>query len=214
MTSVATRCAFWVLVAVSTAVLSACGQAVSDSEAGVSMISSTTPPGPRQVDDSGKRLPFDTLHHHRWNAANSGTKYEPCTALSVGELDKLGVEPTSVRDAAGTDGQTLRGCIWDYSGNSVVGPWRVSQFVGNSPSLAADKISKAGASNIWLADRRFDGRTVGVRSASDGYSCATYVQSGRAAVDTIVSVVGKVPPSEICDRALEFTRATISKMPL
>ncbi|WP_366929058.1 DUF3558 family protein [Gordonia sp. (in: high G+C Gram-positive bacteria)] len=173
-----------------------------------------TPTGPRQLDDDGQRLPFDTRHPHRWNSANSGTRYEPCTAMRADELEKLGVDPASVRDAAGTDGQTLRGCIWNYSTGEGSKQSRVSQIVGNSPSLAADKALNSGPSDIWLADRAIEDRVVGLVRASDGYSCATYVQSGRAAVDTIVSVVGKVSPSEICDRALEFTRATISKMPL
>ncbi|MBM7366940.1 hypothetical protein JOC45_001632, partial [Gordonia hydrophobica] len=59
-------------------------------------------------------------------------------------------------------------------------------------------------------------RTVGVHYTTSGFYCATYVQSGAAAVDTMVTALGQPhpPPSQICDRALEFTRATIAKMPL
>lgn len=168
----------------------------------------------RQVDDAGRPLPFRTKFPDRWNRANNGTAYEPCTALSEPSLERLQVVASSVRDAAGTNGQTLRGCEWEYRSVPGRGPWHVSQIVGNSPSLAHDKTMKSAPTDVWLPDEHVRGREVGVHYTTSGRYCATYVQSGRAAVDTIVSVVGKVPPSEICDRALEFTRATISKMPL
>ncbi|WP_157851011.1 DUF3558 family protein [Gordonia phthalatica] len=181
-----------------------------------SVPSSSAKPTLRQVDDAGVRLPFDTKFPDRWNQANNGTRYEPCTALLPTELARLGVDATSVRDAAGTNAQTLRGCEWAYRGTEVPARWFVSQFVGNSVGLEEDKRKKSSETYVWLPDVRISGRTAGVHYTASGRYCVTYVQSGRAAVNTMVSVSGRTPPppSKICDRALAFTRATIGKMPL
>jgi hypothetical protein len=168
----------------------------------------------RQTDAQGRRLPFDTVLPHRWSSANDGTDYEPCTALTADELSALGIDPGTVRDAAGTDGQTLRGCDWRYqsSGRQL---WGLAQIVGNSPSLAADKSKKSVPTDVWLDDRLIDGRRVGVHHFSSNGDCDTYVQSGRAAINTIVTYNGlPLPPIEdICAKAIEFTEATIGKMP-
>ncbi|WP_375004151.1 DUF3558 family protein [Gordonia sp. PS3] len=170
----------------------------------------------QQTNRVGTQLPFPNVHPHRWNRANSGTDYEPCTALSGRDLRTLNVDAGSVKDAAGTDGQTLRGCRWTYLGRQQNEKWRVGQFVGNSISLQADKQSKSAEIDIWLPDAVIRGRVVGVHRLRGDHACDTYVQSRAAAVTTLVTYVGPTPPppSEICDRALAFTRATISKMPL
>ena len=171
--------------------------------------------GPRQLDDHGTPLPFRTSKVNRWNSANNGTSYEPCTALTQFELTRLGIDVSSVRDAAGTDGQTLRGCAWKAFRVDGAVPWSISQFVGNSQSLADDKNLHSTADDVWLPDISIDARRVGVHRWLGDSSCDTYVQSGAAAVNTMVVYHGdSPPPSEICDRALAFTRATISKMPL
>lgn len=169
------------------------------------------------AENARSSLPFVTEHAHRWNSRNAGTAYEPCTALASAEIIKLGIEPSSVHDAAGTDGQTLRGCAWRYMRTSKKEwGWSVSQFVANSPSLAADKQRYSLADDIWLQDAVLDGRTVGIHRTATLSDCDTYVQSGAAGVHTLVMYIGPTPPppSEICDRAIAFTRATISKMPL
>ncbi|WP_424324891.1 DUF3558 family protein [Gordonia sp. (in: high G+C Gram-positive bacteria)] len=170
----------------------------------------------RQQDDSGRNLPFNTVHPHRWSHANNGTDYEPCTALGNSELEGLGINTRTAEDAAGTDGQTLRGCIWQYATSEDFPQWRVTQIVGNSPSLAVEKSLKSASVNTWLPDRVIGGRQVGVHFLNGLQSCDTYVQSGGAAVSTIAAYSGRgtVPQTEICDRALVFTAATISKMPL
>ncbi|MFM9378526.1 DUF3558 family protein [Gordonia sp. VNK21] len=190
------------------------GMAVKASENPAQSVPSAENTEIRQVDDLGRRLPFETRHAHRWNPANNGTVYEPCTALTVRELESLGVAASTVRDAAGTDGQTLRGCTWDYRAGSLA-DWRISQFVGNSASLSAEKERASTAVDIWLPDVLIGERAVGVHHFSDGSSCDTYVQSGRAAVTTLVTHVSLPhPPSdEICARAIAFTRATIAEMP-
>lgn len=82
-------------------------------------------------------------------------------------------------------------------------------------SLDEDKARKSADFDVWLPNLLIDQRTVGIHRTEGYGDCATYVQSGGAAVDTIVSVHGADPlPSEICDRAIAFTRATIDKMPL
>lgn len=172
--------------------------------------------GIRQVDASGKRLPFVTVHPHRWSPANDGTVYEPCTALSDLELRGLDIDSGSAKDGAGTDGQTARGCRWEYERTGAFLQWTVAQVVGNSPGLSAEKALKSGTLDEWLQDRRIGGREIGVHRLAGSSNCDTYVQSGRAAVTTIVLFHGASPPppSEICDRALAFTAATISKMPI
>ncbi|GAA3965413.1 hypothetical protein GCM10022231_27680 [Gordonia caeni] len=127
----------------------------------------------------------------------------------------LGVIPDSVRDVAGTDGQTLRGCRWQYRIVPQSGSWSVSQVVGNSPGLAVDKQSKRSGVDIWMRDLDIQGRTVGVHRLADGADCDTYVQSGEAAVNTIVIHHGvpHPPVEEVCERAIAFTKATIDKMP-
>ncbi|WP_083812534.1 DUF3558 family protein [Gordonia neofelifaecis] len=190
--------------------VAACGAVESPTDVSVSSASM------RQSDDQGRRLPFDVVNSDRWNSANSGSEYEPCTALTATELLGEGIDPNSVSDAAGTNGQTLRGCKWSFAGGTYASRWRVGQFVGNSPGLVTDKLSKSTRVDVWLADVLIEGRVVGLHRTISGQNCDTYVQSGAAAVTTLVTYSGLTPPppAEICDRALAFTRATISKMPL
>lgn len=163
--------------------------------------------------DQARNLPFDTNFPNRWNSANDGSAYEPCNALRV-DLVELGIDPDSVSDAAGTDGQTARGCEWRYLDDSPVAHWTVSQVVGNSSGLAREKARVSGNADVWLPDLRIGGRTVGVHFVKAGGDCDTYVQSGKAAVSTIVVTLDTdVPVSEICDRAIAFTSATIDKIP-
>ncbi|QRY63557.1 DUF3558 family protein [Gordonia sp. PDNC005] len=171
--------------------------------------------GIRQIDDNGLRLPFSTVHSRRWNAANDGTTYEPCTALAATQLEAHGIDPHSVKDAAGTNGQTLRGCSWDYVGDIRTEHWMLSQIVGNSTGLANDKRMKSTTRDIWLDDQTADGRTVGLHAIAPNIQCDTYVQSGKAAVTTLVMHIGRAeqPLSALCDRAIAFTRATIGRMP-
>ncbi|MFC6469326.1 DUF3558 family protein [Gordonia humi] len=167
----------------------------------------------RQTDSSGVQLPFTTTHDRRWNPANAGTSYEPCTAMHSERLGVLGWAPESVHDAAGTNGQTLRGCVWT---SSDVGSWVVDQVVGNSPSLdAAKKRLPNDGFTEWLEDQRLRARSVGVLVYRDGTRCETYVQSRQAGVRTSVTYTGTATPpiAQVCDRALAFTRATIDKMP-
>lgn len=181
-----------------------------------SITTSSSASGIRQVDANGTHLPFDTRHDRRWSAGNDGTRYEPCTALDEGELAALSVDPESAADAAGTNGQTLRGCKWRYTSTDFGDRWNLSQFVGNSPGLDFAKNRRSGGINEWLPDVSIAGRQVGVHIYTTGTQCDTYVQSGGASVITMVTHYGQNQPpiSEICDRALAFTRATIGKMPV
>lgn len=175
----------------------------------------TAPTTVRQLDANGQRLPFTTDFANRWNRANDGTEYEPCTALTDGQLEALGVAPSTVGDSAGTNGQTARGCYWVYAQRESEWEWTVTQIVGNSPSLGSDKRRKRSSFDIWMDDIEIEGRTVGLHRLRDGRDCDTYVQSGRAAVTTLVIRHGPPghPIEEICARAIEFTKATIGKMP-
>ncbi|MEZ5210681.1 DUF3558 family protein [Gordonia sp. (in: high G+C Gram-positive bacteria)] len=182
---------------------------------GVSLMDSAASGVIRQTDARGRHLPFDTKHPHRWNGGNNGTTYEPCTDVGSKELVALGVDASTVRDAAGTDGQTLRGCVWIVRSSDGGSDWSISQIVGNSPTLAMDKRRKSTPIDVWLPDVNLDGRVVGVHRTRSGLNCDTYVQSGGAAVNTIALHLGSPHPApeEICAKAIEFTRATIGKMP-
>lgn len=189
-----------------------CSSDGSETEIGDSRASSVVKvPG---VGGRSKELPFDTSFSRRWNSANDGSDYEPCTALGADDLVALGIDPGSAKDGAGTDGQTARGCEWRYRGTSPGDHWTVSQIVGNSPSLAQEKRRISGSADVWLPDLTIGGRPVGIHFVKSGGDCDTYVQSGRAAVSTIVVTLDtSVPVREICDRAIAFTKATIDKIP-
>ena len=170
---------------------------------------------PRQVDDEGRRLPFETSFHDRWNRRNDGTTYEPCTALDSPALRRIEIDPSSAADAAGTDGQTARGCRWKFEESAGQKGWTIRQFVGNSRSLNDFRVRSQSTSDRWLPSEFVAGREVGMHTFTHGRQCDTYVQSSEAGVVTMVHASPPIPkPSEICSRTLEFTRATIGKMPL
>ncbi|WP_414975314.1 DUF3558 family protein [Gordonia sp. (in: high G+C Gram-positive bacteria)] len=155
-------------------------------------------------------LPF-SAPSNRVNDRSDGTTYEPCVALSSRELLQLGIAPASVKDAAGTPGQSMRGCEW-LSANPQ-DSWAVSQIVINSSGLADYKRKYRG--DRWSSDEELDGRPVGLTSNAEMEECTTYVQSSNAGVVTVSSAQGRSHPpvDEICQRAIEFTRATIGRMP-
>ncbi|WP_419717497.1 DUF3558 family protein [Gordonia malaquae] len=171
--------------------------------------------GIRQVDDRGVRLPFTTKHSQRWNTANDGTEYEPCTGVQLRDLSRLNIDARSVRDAAKTNGQTLRGCIWTYEETGTDIPPSISQTVGNGKGLDAAKARRSGPQDSWLDDILIASRRVGIHVYSfEGY-CATYVESGTATVISTASHSGTHPLNreQLCERAIAFTKATIDRMP-
>ncbi|WP_246222042.1 DUF3558 domain-containing protein [Gordonia pseudamarae] len=166
----------------------------------------TTTASIRQIDDSGKRLPFDNRFPDRWSTNNNGTTYEPCTALTDDELAAVGIDPGSVIDVAMANGQTARGCRWEYRDVKLSG---VTQATGNKPTFEQQMQDRE-----WYAtsyDIVIDGRPVMV-DARARYTCMTTVKSGRAPVSTLVSRISDTPPSELCAQAIEFTTLTIPKM--
>nr|WP_269462520.1 DUF3558 family protein [Gordonia insulae] len=165
----------------------------------------------RQTDAQGTPLPFHNTFSKRWNSANDGTSYEPCT-VGADRLVSLGIDPDSARDAATVDGQTLRGCDWDYFPPKSEF-LSIYQIVGNSESLDWYKVQNRIGSN-WLPDEVINGRRVGVASDKSG-GCLTYVQSGTAGVVTGsgYGLLPSLPEKEICGYALDLTRATIDKIP-
>ncbi|MFT3663303.1 MAG: DUF3558 domain-containing protein [Gordonia sp. (in: high G+C Gram-positive bacteria)] len=185
--------------------LGACGAVVDGNPSGV-----TSDRG-----QASRSLPFVPTIEDRWNSRNMGTEYEPCNALTSREISGLGVDPDTVRDAARTSGQTARGCAWKYRRESFddESRWSITQAVGNSKSLEAYKIKYS--SWPWRRDVSIEGRPVGVRESTDVDECMTYVQSGTAGVHTLVIHLGdeRRPIDEACGRAIEFTRATVSRMP-
>ncbi|WP_083835903.1 DUF3558 family protein [Gordonia otitidis] len=164
----------------------------------------------RQTDAGGRTLPFTTKFPRRWNSGNDGTPYEPCTAATTGILRDTGLEPNSVEDAAAADFQTARGCRWRFVDTRLAS---LSQTVGNSADLDAYK-RRHSSSVSWHDDLAVSGRIVAVSTEPDQRVCDTYVQTGSAIVVTTTHFSYKPPPiSEICDKAIAFTRATIDQMP-
>lgn len=125
-------------------------------------------------------------------------------------LESLGLDPSSVEDAAAANFQTARGCGWHVRGERSS---TVDQFVGNQPRLVEYK-AKNSSTVIWQNDMLISGRTIGIGRDSGSPTCDTYVESGRSLVITSASSYEpSIPISEICDKAIAFTRATIDQMP-
>lgn len=166
----------------------------------------------RQVDDAGRRLPFTTVFPNRWSRNNDGTRYEPCTAASAQILQSLRVDPTTAKDAAAADGQTVRGCRWRYKNESSS---RLGQHVGNMNGgvTGISQYKLRYSDFMWFPDLTLDGRQVGLFSQG-GDACDTLVESGTAFVFTHVAL-GRLDDdvTENCNRAIAFTRATIDLMP-
>lgn len=124
---------------------------------------------------------------------------------------KVGIDITSTKDAATVSGQTLRGCRWDYEGTELTG-WTASQVVANFAGLQAYKEDNSTFS--WRPDIELNGRQIGVASMNS-FNCFTYMQSRDSGVVTEVMYIGepKPPLDEICQRAIDLTKATIDKIP-
>ena len=196
---------------VSVILLANCSTEKQPSEQPPGTSSASTALSIRQTDDNGVALPFETDFPERWNSSNDGTPYEPCTAISQVDAESAGLDPTSVADAAAVSGQTLRGCRWIFVGSGATG-WSADQVVADFESL--DEYKKDNSDFDWFDDVSVDGRTVGVASAT-GRNCFTYVQSKSSGVTTGVMFIGtdRPPLTEICQRAIDLTKATIDKIP-
>ncbi|WP_431309370.1 DUF3558 family protein [Gordonia sesuvii] len=195
---------------VAVAILTGCGEADSSRDESATTI--TTQEGStRQTDTSGRPLPFTTGFEKRWNSSNDGTDYEPCTAVDSSTAESVGLDIHTVADAATVDGQTLRGCTWEYS-NPALDGWSADQIVADYESLEAYRLRNA--SFNWLSDIQISGRTIGIGSLSSN-DCFTYVQSEGSGVITAAAFNSSPNPPlpEICDRAIELTRATIADIP-
>ncbi|MGK2379011.1 DUF3558 domain-containing protein [Gordonia tangerina] len=165
----------------------------------------------RQTDEAGNALPFENTYPKRWNASNDGTPYEPCTAVDREVAAEIGLDFSTSKDAASVSGQTLRGCRWQYIDEDVSG-WRANQVIGDFESLESYKAMNEVFT--WLPEIQIDGRRVGVAHQND-FSCFTYVQSGGSGVVTEALYTGNPNPplTEICQRAIDLTKATIDKIP-
>ncbi|MCX2966317.1 DUF3558 family protein [Gordonia aquimaris] len=180
-------------------------------EAEVGTSSTTSPASVRQTDAAGRTLPFENPFEKRWNSSNDGTPYEPCTAVDQRVADEVGLDLSTTADAAAVSGQTLRGCRWDYAGEEV-GGWGADQVVADFESLESYKNDNKLFN--WRPDITLNGRTVGVTSMNDT-NCFTYVQSYQSGVTTAASYRTLPAPTldEVCERAIELTKATIDKIP-
>ncbi|WP_084817372.1 DUF3558 family protein [Gordonia sp. HS-NH1] len=170
---------------------------------------------PRQTDDDGRILPFETKFQNRWSINNDGTRYEPCTQVPVSVVREFGLEESTVSDVAASDFQTARGCRWRFQDDRLSS---LAQSVGNltrpSEGLGGYKAMYA-SSTAWFADTEVAGRPVLVGSYMDA-ECGAVVRSGNAVVITSVLRLQSDPPPtrETCAVAVEFLRATINQIPV
>ncbi len=197
------------LLAVGTIVVASLGCGV-DSDSNVEAPSSTSVVI-RQTDDAGKPLPFENTFPKRWNSSNDGTPYEPCTAVDQDVADEVGLDLSTTADAASVSGQTLRGCSWDYAGE-IIGGWNANQIVADFQSLESYK--RNNPNFTWRENIVVNDRIVGIASLNQT-SCFTYVQSNDSGVSTGAAYHTLPAPTldEVCERAIELTRATIDKIP-
>ncbi|WP_350339613.1 DUF3558 family protein [Gordonia sp. (in: high G+C Gram-positive bacteria)] len=173
--------------------------------------STQTSAGIRQTDAAGTTLPFETSFEKRWNSSNDGTTYEPCTAVDQEVADTVGLDLSTTADAALVSGQTLRGCTWNYAGEGI-GGWTADQVVGDFESLESYKEDNKFFD--WHPDITLNNRKVGIAAMNDT-SCFTYVQSNDSGVATGAAYHRVPAPTldEVCERAIELTKATIDKIP-
>ncbi|WP_238420999.1 DUF3558 family protein [Gordonia sp. 'Campus'] len=167
----------------------------------------------RQTDASGRRLPFTTTFPDRWNVNNDETEYEPCTGLQEETLKRNGIVARSVRDAALSNFQTLRGCQWDL----VDGQHAVAfQFVGDLSRDVRDlkDYKRENDYGVWYPDLVIDGRQVAV-NATDNVRCEALVVSNHALVTTgfDISYVGGPDIEQVCARAIRLLRESILGIP-
>ncbi|NDK89739.1 DUF3558 domain-containing protein [Gordonia desulfuricans] len=186
------------------------GTAVSQESISATLAQPTPTPPIRQTDTQGNFLPFQTTFPNRWNTNNDGTEYEPCTAVAETTVSSFGALPSTVRDVAVANFQTARGCRWYF------GPSRtpsISQSVGNAPPITEYK-ERLATTFYWFPDQQFRGRTVAIGSLGPDV-CTTFVRSGNANITSSYSDLNRPTPPlpTLCAKALEFTRATIDKMP-
>lgn len=170
----------------------------------------------RQTDDKGRALPFENHFPNRWNTNNDGTPYEPCTSIDPVTLSEFGLDTASVRDVAVADFQTARGCRWTRPSSRVV----LTQLVGDKPPFSELKALNSKAFT-FMPDADIDGRAALIYSIGE-FDCTSTVVSLESTVSTRVNDLGTTPIvrgdvnqplPQICQLAIDFTRATIDKMP-
>ena len=172
-------------------------------------VTTSTPQSIRQTDARGVRLPFTTTFPDRWSSGNDGTTYEPCTALTSTELRAAGLDPSTAEDAAVVNHQTVRGCIWYFTGGSESGT--LSHATGNMPTFEQNMEDRDQYQVSY--DITLNGRHVLVDSI-DAAACMTTVKSGRSPVLVRVSKLFKpIGREAVCKRAIDFTRLVIDRMP-
>ena len=88
----------------------------------------------------------------------------------------------------------------------------LTQVVGNVPPLSEYKARQLATGVSWLPDISISGRTVIVGVMED--NCQVHTRSGASGVGTVVFYFeSRLTVDEVCAKAIEFTRATIDKMP-
>ncbi|WP_259139822.1 DUF3558 domain-containing protein [Tsukamurella ocularis] len=164
----------------------------------------------RTASTSARPLPFMPKFDGRTNERNDGTSFEPCVAYSDDEMRGLGVDPSTIRDAAISESPNYRGCYWQS-------PDRVSFFsqeLGNEKSLDAYKAKQS--HRPWQPDRVINGRRV-ILTTERGTGCFASFMSEKAIVNSAYSIGSRGKPSADlvaeCNKAIEWATLAISKAP-
>lgn len=180
-----------------------CGGAVS----GDAITESPLPPSRIGITTGSSPTASNTLPepHPPPNYNSDGTAFDPCLIYSAAELQKWGVDPASVEDAA--DG-LQRGCIWKGDG------WVLQQLVNNqsiADYLNLNNYPDAHPLNVGGLQGSVD------RGQQKGTAfCSVQIPSQKAVVATLVSVrdsqAEKVIP-DACTKAIEIATDTARKLP-
>jgi hypothetical protein len=150
-------------------------------------------------------LPFRQLFLERTNERNDGTSFEPCIVYRSDELLALGIDPTTIEDAAISRGPNFRGCHWrmpaSYTSQIVVGRGSLPHYVRSHAEVE------------WRPQIQAHGRTIAYGSQGPD-QCMAAFKSEAAIVVTSVSwwFAGKWPGTA-CEWVVKFASLAASKAP-
>ncbi|MDF0530833.1 DUF3558 family protein [Tsukamurella sp. 8F] len=161
-------------------------------------------------------LPFTPTYTERWNRRNDGSSFEPCTAHIADDLEAIGIDASTMEDAAISDSPNYRGCNWELMRRPGDSPGTAlnyaTQAVSNQRNLP---FYKEGHDEMrWGPDQVIDGRVFGVADAPHDDFLVAF-ESGTALVITSVKIDRRShrSPSEERERAMKFALLAATKAP-
>lgn len=171
-------------------------------------VSGTAVPG--QTSTSAAPLPFTPTIGERTNDRTDGTSFEPCTAYTDEELERVGISPRTVRDAGFSDSPNFRGCRWDTPDGSG---W-FGQTVANQAPLNAYKARQS--QRPWQPDNQVGGRTLAVAAEQPDGCIAVFVSEAAVVISGFNTISPRTPSPGLvaeCDTAIAWATLAIAKAP-